>query len=83
MPICAVSSLHLLTYPLKQTVLKIIQEDLCARLCAIGLQLECAAISKIKTGYREVADIDMVALSQALDVSLHCPLRKKIFVAPD
>ena len=54
----------------KQTVPKITQEDLCARLQVLGLQLERPAISKIETGYREVTDVEIVALAKALDVSV-------------
>jgi len=54
----------------KQAVPKITQEDLCARLQVLGLQLERPAISKIETGYREVTDIEVVALAKALYVSV-------------
>lgn len=49
---------------------KITQEDLCARLQVLGLKLERPAISKIETGYREVTDIEVVALAKALDISV-------------
>ena len=54
----------------KRAVPKITQEDLCARLQVLGLQLERPAISKIETGYREVTDVEIVALAKALDVSV-------------
>jgi len=53
----------------KQAVPKISQEDLCARLQLLGIKLERPAISKIETGYREVTDIEVVALAKALGVS--------------
>lgn len=54
----------------KQAMPKITQGDLCARLQVLGLQLERPAISKIETGYREVTDVEVVALAKALDVSV-------------
>ncbi len=36
----------------------------------LGLQLDRPAISKIETGYREVTDVEIVALAKALDVSV-------------
>ena len=54
----------------KQAVPKITQGDLCARLQVLGLPLERPAISKIETGYREVTDVEIVALAKALDVSV-------------
>ena len=54
----------------QQAVPKITQDDLCARLQVLGLQIERPAISKIETGYREVTDIEVAALAKALDVSV-------------
>ena len=53
----------------KQAVPKISQEDLCARLQVLGLQMERPAISKIETGYREVTDKEVLALAKTLGVS--------------
>ena len=46
------------------------QLDLAARLQIQGLRLERAAISKIETGYREVTDIETVAIAKALNVPI-------------
>ena len=53
----------------KQAFPKITQEDLCARLQVLGIRLERPAISKIETRYREVNDIEVLALAEALGVS--------------
>lgn len=46
------------------------QLDLAARLQIKGVRLEQAAISKIEAGTREVTDIEIVAIAEALDVSV-------------
>lgn len=46
------------------------QVDLAARVQVIGLKLEQSAISKIENGRRPVADFEVVALAQALAVTV-------------
>ncbi len=48
----------------------ITQADLAARLQIEGLRLERVAISKIETGYREVTDVEAIAIAKALGVSI-------------
>lgn len=48
----------------------ITQSDLAARLQILGIQLDRVTISKIETGYREVNDIEVRALAEALNVSI-------------
>ncbi len=48
----------------------ITQADLAARLQIEGRQLERATISKIETGYREVTDVETVAIAKALGVTV-------------
>ena len=48
----------------------ITQADLAARLQVEGLRLERVTISKIETGYREVTDVEAMAIAQALGVSI-------------
>ena len=49
---------------------RITQVDLAARLQIEGLRLERVAISKIETGYREVTDVEAVAIAKALGVTV-------------
>lgn len=49
---------------------KITQNDLLARLAVRGIELEKTAISKIESKTRPVTDKELVALSDALDVSI-------------
>ena len=46
------------------------QADLAARLQVEGLRLERVTISKIETGYREVTDVEAMAIAKALGVSI-------------
>ena len=46
------------------------QADLAARLQIEGLRLERVAISKIETGYREVTDVEAIAIAKALGVTI-------------
>ena len=46
------------------------QADLAARLQIEGLRLERVTISKIETGYREVTDMETVAIAKALGVTV-------------
>ena len=46
------------------------QADLAARLQIEGRQIERATISKIETGYREVTDVETVAIAKALGVTV-------------
>ena len=48
----------------------ITQTDLAARLQIGGLRLERVTISKIETGYREVTDVETVAIAKALGVTV-------------
>lgn len=48
----------------------ITQADLAARLQIKGLRLERVTISKIETGYREVTDVETVAIAKALGVTV-------------
>ena len=48
----------------------ITQSDLAARLQVEGLRLERVTISKIETGYREVTDVEALAIAKALGVSV-------------
>ena len=48
----------------------ITQADLAARLQIEGLRLERVTISKIETGYREVTDVETVAIAKALGVTV-------------
>ena len=49
---------------------KITQTDLAVRLQLQGLQIERATISKIETGYREVTDVEVLAIAKALNVTI-------------
>jgi transcriptional regulator with XRE-family HTH domain len=46
------------------------QADLAARLQVLGLQINQSAVSKIEQGRRPVLDIEVVALAEALKVSV-------------
>jgi len=48
----------------------ITQTDLAARLQIEGLRIERVTISKIETGYREVTDVEAVAIAKALGVTV-------------
>ena len=48
----------------------ITQTDLAARLQIEGLRLERVTISKIETGYREVTDVETVAIAKVLGVTV-------------
>ncbi len=48
----------------------ITQADLAARLQIKGLRLERVTISKIETGYREVTDVETLAIAKALGVTV-------------
>ena len=49
--------------------LQLSQEQLAARLQALGVDIDRTAISKIETGVRPVSDVELLALSRALDVT--------------
>lgn len=49
---------------------KVTQIDLLARLAVRGIELEKTAISKIESCRRPVTDIELVAISDALGVSI-------------
>ena len=46
------------------------QFDLAARLQVEGLPIERVTISKIETGYREVTDVEALAIAKALGVTI-------------
>jgi transcriptional regulator with XRE-family HTH domain len=46
------------------------QVDLVARLQVLGLKIEQSGLSKIENGHRPVLDTEVVALAQALGVSV-------------
>ena len=46
------------------------QADLAARLQIEGTRLERVTISKIETGYREVTDVETVAIAKILGVTV-------------
>jgi transcriptional regulator with XRE-family HTH domain len=48
----------------------ITQNDLAARLQIQGPRIERVTISKIETGYREVSDVEAVAIAKALGVTV-------------
>ncbi len=48
----------------------ITQVDLAARLQIDGLRLDRVTISKIETGYREVTDVEAVAIAKVLGVTV-------------
>ena len=48
----------------------ITQADLAARLQIEGLRLERVTISKIETGYREVTDVEAIAIAKVLGVTI-------------
>jgi len=48
----------------------ITQADLAARLQVEGLRIERVTISKIETGYREVTDVEAMAIAKALGVTV-------------
>ena len=48
----------------------ITQTDLAARLQVQGSKLERVTISKIEPGYREVTDVEAVAIAKALGVTV-------------
>jgi transcriptional regulator with XRE-family HTH domain len=47
---------------------KVSQEELAARLQAMGVELDRSAISRIESGERQVTDLEILAICQALDV---------------
>lgn len=49
---------------------RVTQEDLLARLAVRGVELEKTTISKIETKTRPVSDIELVAIADALGVSV-------------
>lgn len=46
------------------------QEELAARLQAMGIDLDQAAISRIENGERQVTDIELFAICRALNVAV-------------
>ncbi len=56
---------------------KITQIDLLARLAVRGVYMESTSISKIETYKRPVTDIELVAIADALNVSILWLLKKE------
>ncbi len=56
---------------------KITQLDLLARLAVRGIYMESTSISKIETFKRPVTDIELVAIADALNVSILWLLKKE------
>lgn len=48
----------------------ITQQDLCSRLAVLGVNMDRVSVSKIETGDRFVTDYEVLAISEALNVSL-------------
>lgn len=53
----------------------ITQQDLSARMGVMGINIDRVSISKIESGQRFVADFEVVALAQALDVTVEWLLK--------
>ncbi len=53
----------------------ITQLDLVARLQILGMRIDQSGVSKIESGRRPVLDIDVVALAEALHVSVQWLLK--------
>lgn len=51
------------------------QSDLVARLQILGMKIDQSGISKIESGWRPVLDIEVVALAEALRVSVQWLLK--------
>jgi transcriptional regulator with XRE-family HTH domain len=56
---------------------KITQLDLLARLAVRGVYMESTSISKIESYKRPVTDIELVAIAEALNVSILWLLKKE------
>jgi HTH-type transcriptional regulator, cell division transcriptional repressor len=56
---------------------RITQVDLLARLAIRGIYLESTSISKIESYKRPVTDIELVAIAEALNVSILWLLKKE------
>ncbi len=56
---------------------RITQVDLLARLAVRGIYLESTSISKIESYKRPVTDIELVAIAEALNVSVLWLLKKE------
>ncbi|WFR57778.1 helix-turn-helix transcriptional regulator [Anaerocolumna sp. AGMB13025] len=56
---------------------KITQLDLLARLAIRGIYMESTSISKIESYKRPVTDIELVAIAEALNVSILWLLKKE------
>ncbi len=50
---------------------KMTQTELAAKLQCLGIECDRLAICRIETGLRSVSDVELVALSKALDVSVN------------
>jgi HTH-type transcriptional regulator, cell division transcriptional repressor len=53
----------------------ITQQDLSARLGVMGINIDRVSISKIESGHRFVADFEVLAIAEALDVSVEWLLK--------
>lgn len=54
----------------KKSTPPLTQQDLSAKLCAIGFNIDRVSISKIEAGDRFIADYEVVAIAKALVVYL-------------
>lgn len=59
-----------LKYARHKTKPKITQKELLARLAVRGIELETTAISKIEAKTRPVSDKELVAIADALNISI-------------
>ncbi len=57
--------------------IKVTQQDLSARLAAMGVVLEQSAIARIESGERGVSDIEVAAIAKALRVTIDKLFSKK------
>lgn len=49
---------------------KVSQEELAARLQAMGVQLDQTAVSRIENGERQVTDVELLAICRALGIEV-------------
>ncbi len=49
---------------------RVTQDELAARVQALGIEIDQTAISRIESGERLVTDVELLGISQALDVSI-------------
>ena len=49
---------------------RVTQEELAARLQALGMELDRSAISKMETGKRPITDVEIVAICRVLGIDV-------------